>query len=242
MSLAIRTRPGSRGAHSGRKRHPSRRSDGHLHRELGDPAQERAQRPADHDLVERQAQAPEHDRPEDRHDVEEGRREGGDAETLLRVEHPHRDGGEGDERQERHHHPGQEDGQLGLPGLVVEAGRQGGDERPGEDDRQHDEGPQQDGQQGQDAVGEGESGLAAALLLRPGVDGDEGGGERPLREEVPQQVGDAEADPERVGVIAGARGGRRRPLRERARAPSRRASWPRRAPPPGRSGRPPPPP
>ena len=51
-----------------------------------------------------------------------------------------------------------------LPGIVVEAGSEGGDERPGEDDRPGRRGPQQHGQEGQEAAGQREGGLAAALL------------------------------------------------------------------------------
>ncbi len=195
-------RPGSRGAHSGRKRQPSRRSDGTWTANWARPPEQRAEGPPDHDLLEGQPQAPEQPRPEDRHEVEERRREGRHAEPLLGVEHPHRHGSEGDEQQERHHDAGQEDREARLPGLVVEPRSERRDERPREDDRRHDQPSEKDGQQGENAVGEGERRLPTLLLLDPRVGGHERGGERPLREKVPQEVRNPEADPEGVRVVA----------------------------------------
>ena len=64
---------------------------------------------------------------------------------------------------------------------------------------------------------------------RARVGGHEGGRERALREEVAQQVRDAEGDLEGVGVEARRRAGPRRPARGRGRGAARRASGRRRA-------------
>ena len=65
--------------------------------------------------------------------------------------------------------------------------------------------------------------LLAALRHRPRVGRDEGGGERALREEVAQQVGDAEGDLEGVRVEAGAEEGREHLLADQAEHP--REPW-----------------
>ena len=59
-----------------------------------------------------------------------------------------------------------------------------------------------DGQEAQDAVGEPEAGLLPALLPHPRIGRQERGRQRPLGKEIPEQVRDAEADPEGVGVVA----------------------------------------
>jgi hypothetical protein len=65
-----------------------------------------------------------------------------------------------------------------------------------------DEQAEHDGQEAQDAVGEPEAGLLSAFLSRARVGREERGRERPLGEQVSEQVRDSKADPEGVGVVA----------------------------------------
>ena len=202
MSRPIWRSPGSAGRPVGpetKAQPPQRRP---LDQELREPAGERAARPAQDHLLDAQAHAPERARPHDGDDVEERRRQCRDAEASLGVQHPHRDRGERDERQERHHHAREAHGELGLAGRVVEARSDPRDERPGQQDAENDHEAQYHGQEGQHAVGELEAGLRPAFLADAGVGGHEGRGERPLGEQVPQQVRDAEGDPEGVRVVA----------------------------------------
>jgi hypothetical protein len=179
----------------------------HLDRELGQPAEERPHGPADGHVRRVESEGPEGQAPQDRDHIEHRGGKGRGAEALLRVQHPHGHRRERDQGQERHHDARQEDRELGLAGDVVEAGGQQGYEGLREDDargHQH----AQDRRQQRQQPGDQAMGLrAAALLQGPRVGRDEGGGERPLREHVAQQVRDPEGDQEGVGLEAGSEEG-----------------------------------
>jgi hypothetical protein len=121
----------------------------------------------------------------------------------VRVEHPHRHRGEGHQRQERKHHARELDGDRDLAGNPLEAGRERAHEGPREDESHHDERAQHHHEQRHQAVGQTVGALGAAFLQRAGIRRDERRGKRPLREQVAQQVGDAEGGLEGVRVEPG---------------------------------------
>jgi hypothetical protein len=173
---------------------------GELDQELPGPSEEGPERPAESHLGRGEAEHPEDHSPRDRHDVERGRRERGKAEALLRVQHAHRHRREGNEGEERHHHAGQEHGELGLARHVVESRGEVGDDRPGRRDADQHQRSQDHAQEGQELRGEA-VGLGPPLLgEHPRVGRHEGGRERPFGEQVSQEVGDPERDLEGVGV------------------------------------------
>ena len=205
-----------------------------LHQELREPAGERAARPAQDHLLDAQAHAPEDARPHDRDQVEEGRRQRRDAEAALGVQHSHRDGGERDERQERHHHAREAHGELGLAGRVVEAGSDPRDERPGQQDAENDHEAQGHAQERQHAAREPEARLRPAFPAGAGVGGHEGRGERALRRTGPAAGSGCGRRSGRRPSGSRPRGAPRTPARGRGRGCATRASSPTRARPPSR--------
>ena len=118
----------------------------------------------------------------------------------MRVEHPH---GDGDEGQERKHHARQLDGDRHLAGDSLEPGRERAHERRREDESHHDQRAEHDHEQRHQAVGQTVGPFGAAFPQRAGIRRDEGRGKRPLREEIAQQVRDPEGGLEGVGVEPG---------------------------------------
>ncbi len=203
MSRAIRRRPGSRGAHSGRKRHPRRRSEGTCTRNWARPPSSvpraqpittcsrgspRAQRTPAHTIATRLKSAGERAGMPNRSSAlsipiataakETSSRNG----IMTRVRKTVR---------------------AAFPGSSSKPGARADTSGQAKTIAVDDQAPEEHREHRQDAVGEGERRLAAALLLRARVGRDERGGERPLREEVAQEVRDPEADPEGVRVVAG---------------------------------------
>ena len=193
--------PGAQSAPVAEARPPQ---GGHLDEELRSAAEQRPQGPAESDRFRRETRAPEAEAPEHGDHVEHGGGECREAEALLGIEHAHGDRRERHERQERHHHAGQEDGQLRLARHRGIAGREQGHERTREDHTQEHQDRHDDREEGEDPAGQSMRGLASAVVERLGVGRDEGRRERALGEEVPQEIGDAEGHVEGVGVEAGA--------------------------------------
>ena len=76
-------------------------------------------------------QPPEGDTPGDGSDIEETRGQGGSGEAVDRIEHPHHQGGQGDQQDEGIHDPGELDRQGGF--LGGESGCKEADQLRGED-------------------------------------------------------------------------------------------------------------
>jgi hypothetical protein len=91
-----------------------------------------------------------------------------------------------------------------LPADLVVAGGQGVDEGPGQEQPEEHHRPQDHGQQRQQPRRQLARAGRPPFRQRARIGGDEGRGERALREEVAQQVRDPEGGLERVGVEAGA--------------------------------------
>ena len=203
MRVPIRRSPGSPGAHSGRKRHPRPRRPGIWIANCVAPP---SSVPMAHPRATCSRGSPSHESATPQRiattlNIAGAKRR--KAEALLGVQHPHGDGREGDERQERQHDARQAHRQLGLARHRVEAGRQEGHEGPGAGDARQDDEPQDHRQEREEARGQAMG--RGGSLLRQGarVGRHEGRRQRSLGEQVAQQVRDPEGDLEGVGVEAG---------------------------------------
>jgi hypothetical protein len=143
------------------------------------------------------------DRPDDRqvqHDGRQGRHE----EVAMGVQHAHRQRGEPDEEEVGEHHAGQADRQRAGGGVGEEAGRHDSHQQR----RRHHAEQRQRPQDHEHAAGHRPEhpeqvgpGPGREVL---GEDRDEGGGERPLPHQPPQQVGQPEGHEEGVRRRPGA--------------------------------------
>src|SRR5581483_10473452 len=144
--------------------------------------------------------------------VEEGAGRRRDGEDVARVQDAHRDRGEGHEEEEGEHDRGEAHGERELPGDLGEAGRDRADEGGGAEDAEEDDAAHDDRERVHDEAREAPRGGFAVALERVGERRHEGGGERTLREEVAEEVRDAEGGDERVELAPGAEEERERLL------------------------------
>ena len=182
-----------------RGRQPCRHRLGTWMRSCAAPPMRVAARPPDRHHAPADAEAPQHPADRDADQVEHRRREGRRGEAVLGVQHAHGHRGQRDHRQERQHDPRQEDGQLELVGRLGEVARH----------RLHDLRRSRRGDDGEDAdhreqgaghpVAEHVRRLGAAALQARLEGRHERLRQRPLGEEIAQEVGDAERHDERVG-------------------------------------------
>ena len=167
-----------------------------LDRELGDAADEDADRQRQDRRL--HVSREQHDTG-DHSDVHDGGPDGGREKVAVDLEHPHRQRGQADQREIREHHPRQEDGQIGLRGVVGEPRRDDAkDPRRAHDadDRRHAE--------REDRGSKHRPHHADELLARPRLDvfaedRDHRGGERAFGEQAAQHVRDPKGHEERVG-------------------------------------------
>jgi hypothetical protein len=117
--------------------------------------------------------------------------------VLERVEHPHHEAGEGEQRDDREHQLRQRDREAGEGGVGVEAGREHGhDPRRGENERERDP-AEPEADQRQKSRGDAKGLASLSLLEQLGEDRDEGALQGGVGEQGPDQVGDLEGDRER---------------------------------------------
>ena len=128
----------------------------------------------------------------------------------MAVEHPQRPGREHQKAGHREHDLDRRRGEgvavdRHLPrrhagGVAEKTGAEHGDDRPGEGEPDQGEGRRRRQQQTEDGAGEAPGLALPPLLEHAAVDRDEGGGDRPLAEQVLEQVGGAEGGLKDVGV------------------------------------------
>ena len=107
-------------------------------------------------------------------------------------------------REERQHDARQRDRELEFAGDAAEVARVGGHERPGEHDAGDDDSARDEQQRGDQVVGQMPRVVFAVQREAPREGRHERRAHGPFGEEIPDEIGNAERDDERVHVAAGA--------------------------------------
>ncbi len=139
---------------------------------------------------------PQTDADHDRAKVEEARCHRRHAEHVARIQHSHRECRERHQQDEGIHHAGQRDGELSL--LSRETRRQQSDQLGGEYDSQEGERAEENDRQRPGLVRQAPGCIGPLSRDRLAEDGGEHRRERALREQIAQQVGNAECDGEGI--------------------------------------------
>jgi len=168
---------------------------GQLHRQL--------QEPPDHDADGQRQNGlgeiiPQEERRPDHAEVQDDGREGRRGEVPQRVQDPHAQGHERDEKDVGEHDPGEQHREGVLVRGGPEAGGHNRDDGGRKNDARNRDDHEDDRQEREGHPGQLEGVLAGFRLEVLREDGHEGDGERPLGKESPQQVRDPEGDEEGV--------------------------------------------